>query len=122
MADITNTSGGEWPGYGESFLEPDHGTTVSDAIKGKVSEVASAAGERIDDAKAKVQEWSAEVADAASSVKQGARDAANLGHRKRSESRTRADFVHPPLSGSMPVGRLWNRVARVSCNPSTVRI
>jgi hypothetical protein len=78
MADITNTSAGEWPGYGESFLEPDHGTTVSDAIKGKLSEVASAAGERIDDAKAKVQEWSADVADAASSVKQGARDAANL--------------------------------------------
>jgi hypothetical protein len=78
MADITNTSEGEWPGYGESSLEPDHGATVSDTVKGKVSEVASSAGELIDDAKAKVQEWSADVAGAASSVKQGARNAANL--------------------------------------------
>jgi hypothetical protein len=74
MADITSSGVGEFSGSGACTTEP-ASTGITDAIKGKASELASGASQLYDDAKAKVGEWGAGVADAASSARESAQEA-----------------------------------------------
>jgi hypothetical protein len=78
MAENFSTRTGEWSDSSSAPREVFGYSEMSGATDEKGCGLTNQAGELFDDAKAKVQEWTSEIADVALSMKQSAQDAASV--------------------------------------------